>query len=137
MPPDRAGYSGTPLPRKLGIEPASRVLLDGPPPGFALCGLAPTVTVHQRVGRQPYDVIVVFCPDLARLTRRFGPLTRRLTAAGALWVGWPKRSGGMATDLTENIVREFGLAAGLVDVKVCAMDEVWSGLKFVVRLRDR
>lgn len=137
MPPGRAGYSGTPLPRKLGIRPGARVLLDRPPPGFALGALADTVTVHRRASRQPYDVIVAFCPDLARLTRRFTPLANRLSTAGALWVGWPKRASGVATDLTDHIVREVGLAAGLVDVKVCAINEVWSGLKFVVRLRDR
>lgn len=87
MPPDRAGYSATPLPRKLGIGPGTRVLLDRPPPGFALGPLDEMVTVHRRAGRQPYDVIVAFCPDLARLTRRFPPLSSRLNSAGARLVG--------------------------------------------------
>jgi hypothetical protein len=132
-----AGYSGTPLPRKLGIVPESRVLLDGAPGGFSLTPLPPGAAVHTRPRRDPYDVVLSFCPDQARLARRFVALSQRLTKAGALWVCWPKRSSGVVSDLDENIVREFGLAAGLVDVKVCAVDEVWSGLKFVVRLKDR
>lgn len=132
-----AGYSGTPLPRKLGIGPASVVLLDHSPANFALTGLPAGVRVARRAGRGPYDVILSFCPDRARLERRFGPLAGRLTSAGALWIGWPKRASGVPTDLDENVVRDVGLGAGLVDVKVCAIDPVWSGLKFVVRLADR
>ncbi|MDP9240422.1 MAG: DUF3052 domain-containing protein [Actinomycetota bacterium] len=131
------GYSGTPLARKLGIKPESRLLLDGAPPGFGVPALPPGVTVHTRPGGQPYDVVLCFCPNVARLERRFVRLSRHLTSAGALWVCWPKRASGLPTDLDENVVRDFGLNAGLVDVKVCAVDEVWSGLKFVVRLRDR
>lgn len=82
-------------------------------------------------------MILTFCPDQAALTRRWHALHPHTTAAGALWIGWPKRSSGVATDLDENAVREFGLANGRVDVKVCAIDAVWSGLKFVVRLADR
>ncbi|MGB9376874.1 MAG: DUF3052 domain-containing protein [Mycobacteriales bacterium] len=132
-----AGYSATALPRKLGIGPNSRVLLDGAPQGFTLEPLSAGVTVHTRGSGDPYDVIVCFCPDGRRLDARFAPLTRRLTTAGGLWICWPKRASGVPTDLDENAVREFGLGAGLVDVKVCAVDSVWSGLKFVVRLRDR
>ncbi len=132
-----SGYSGKSLPVKLGIRPESRVLVDGAAGRIRLEPLPPGVTVHTRPGRHPYDVVLAFCPRRRRLVQRFTPLTRRLTRAGALWVCWPKRAGGMATDLDENAVRDYGLAAGLVDVKVCAVDEVWSGLKFVVRLRDR
>jgi hypothetical protein len=132
-----AGYSGTPVARKLGIGPGTRLLLDGAPAGFALPGLPPEVALIRRVGRGPYDVVLAFCPDRARLERRFTPLAGRLTTAGALWVAWPKRASGVPTDLDENVVRAVGLAAGLVDVKVCAIDEIWSGLKFVVRLVDR
>lgn len=131
------GYSGTPLPRKLGIGVGSRVLLDGAPTGFVLEPMPAEATLHSRSGGDPYDVIVCFCPDLRRLTRRFAPLSGRLTTAGALWICWPKRSSGVATDLDENVIRDFALDEGLVDVKVCAVDAVWSGLKFVVRLRDR
>jgi hypothetical protein len=132
-----AGYSGTPLPRKLGVKPGSRVLLAGRPDGFSLGELPAGVSLHTRAGRGPYDVVVAFCPDLDTLRSRFGPLADLLTPAGALWVAWPKRASGVRTDLTENVVREAGLAAGLVDVKVAAVDQVWSGLKFVVRLSDR
>lgn len=134
------GYSATPLPRKLGIKPESRILLDAAPAGFRLEPLPPGATVvraDRRPGGAPYDVVLSFCAQRARLARRFVPLTRRLTSSGALWACWPKRASGVPTDLDENAVREFGLATGLVDVKVCAVDEVWSGLKFVVRLRDR
>jgi hypothetical protein len=127
------GYSGTPLPRKLGVKPDSRVLLDGAPGGFVLDG----VDVHTRPGTAPYDVVLLFAPDRARLARRWAPSARRLTTPGRLWVCWPKRASGLQTDLSENDVREYGLAQGLVDVKVCAVDETWSGLAFVRRLADR
>lgn len=133
---DTAGYSGTPLPRKLGVRPGARVLVVGAPDGFSL-GPLPDVEVHRRAGRSPYDVVLVFAPDLRTLRRRFEPARAVLTTAGGLWVAWPKRSSGLPTDLDENVVRDLGLAAGLVDNKVCAIDETWSGLRFVIRLRDR
>jgi len=132
-----AGYGGTPLPRKLGVKPDSLVLVVAAPVGFALEPLPPGAVVHSRAGASAYDVILAFCPDRKRLGARFEPLLPRLTTAGALWIGWPKRASGVATDLDENVVREVGLAAGLVDVKVAAIDATWSGLKFVRRLRDR
>jgi hypothetical protein len=132
-----AGYSGTPLHRKLGVKPGCRVLLSAAPPGFALDEVPPEAAVHIRAAGSAYDVIVAFCPDRARLDRRFGALAGRLATAGALWVAWPKRASGVATDLDENVVRAVGLGEGLVDVKVIAIDETWSGLKFVRRLRDR
>jgi hypothetical protein len=131
------GYSGTPLPAKLGVKAGSRVLLDGAPDGFDLGPLPEDVSVHGRAGPSPYDVGVLFCPDLARLVRRWPLLHERVTPAGRLWVAWPKRASGLATDLDENVVREHGLAHGRVDTKVCAIDGTWSGLAFVVRLRDR
>src|SRR3954447_78567 len=132
-----ARYSGTALHRKLGVKPHSRVLLAAAPPGFALDAVPPGAAVHTRAAGSAYDVVVAFCPDRRRLVDRFGRLAERLTTAGALWVAWPKRASGVATDLDENVVREVGLAGGLVDVKVIAIDETWSGLKFVRRLRDR
>jgi hypothetical protein len=132
-----AGYSGTPLHRKLGVKPESRVLLAAAPPGFALDEVPSGAVVHSRAAGSSYDVVVAFCPDRKRLDARFTTLSGRITTAGALWVAWPKRSSGVATDLDENVVREVGLAAGLVDVKVIAIDDVWSGLKFVRRVRDR
>ena len=113
------------------------MLLAGAPATFHLEGLKGGVDVHRRAGRSPYDVVVAFCPDRATVTRRFAELAQRTTTAGALWMAWPKKSSGVRTDLDENVVRDVGLRAGLVDVKVCAIDETWSGLKFVRRLRDR
>jgi hypothetical protein len=128
-----AGYSGTPLPRKLGVKAESRVLLVAAPPGFTLDGVA----VHTRRGRDPYDVIVLFCSDARTLRSRFTDLTGALTTAGALWACWPKKASGVVTDLGEKLVREHGLDVGLVDVKVVAVDATWSGLKFVRRVADR
>src|SRR4051812_20289407 len=108
------GYSGTPLARKLGIDPGTTVLLDGAPDGFAIPDLP--VEVRRRAGPGPYDVIVCFCPSVARLERRWPVLHARTTPAGALWIAWPKRSSGMPTDLTEHQVRDFALAHGRVDV---------------------
>ena len=133
----RAGSSGTPRPRKMGVKACARVLLAGPPDGFVLAPLPPDVTVHRRPTPEPYDVVLAFCPDAAALARRWIALHPRTTTAGALWIAWPKRTSGMATDLDENLVRDVGLASGRVDVKVCAIDATWSGLKFVVRLADR
>jgi hypothetical protein len=130
------GYSGKPLAAKLGIRPDSRVLVVGAPDGFDLAAPAGAV-VHTRAGSSAYDVILAFCPDRSALRRRFAAQPPRLVPAGALWISWPKRSSGVATDLDENAVRAHGLAAGLVDVKVAAVDETWSGLKFVRRLADR
>jgi hypothetical protein len=128
-----AGYSGTPLARKLGITPDSAVLVDGAPDGFAIDGVRPA----RRPGKGPYDVILCFCADHARLARRWPVLHPLTTPAGALWIAWPKRASSLPTDLDENVVREHALAHGRVDVKVCAIDDTWSGLKHVVRITDR
>lgn len=130
------GYSGTSLPRKLGVSADSRVLVLGQPAGTDL-GEWDCATRHTRAGKGRYDVVLAFAPDLATLRRRFVPAMATTSTAGRLWVCWPKRSSGVATDLTESIVRELGLAEGVVDVKVCAVDDTWSGLAFVRRLRDR
>jgi hypothetical protein len=125
------GYSGTPLPQKLGIRAGSRVLLDGAPDGFDLGVPASTRAVSS------YDVALLFAPDLARLTKRWRVLHERVTPAGRLWVCWPKKASGVPTDLDDNVVRGYGLDHGRVDVKVCAIDVTWSGIAFVVRLVDR
>ncbi len=134
-----AGYSGTPLAKKLGIKDGSTVaLLDGPP-SFDReldLGLLDGVVVRPQL-RGPLDVIVVFVKNRAELERRFPMAKRALHEKGGLWVAWPKRTSGTATDLTENVVRDIGLAAGLVDTKVCAVDDTWSALRFVYRLSDR
>ena len=132
-----AGYSGRPLPAKLGIKSGSRVLLDGAPANFDLGPLPAAALLHTRAGSSPYDVGVLFARDRDRLTRRWSVLHRVVTPAGRLWVAWPKKASGLASDLDEAAVRAHGLAHGRVDVKVCAVDATWSGLGFVVRLVDR
>ncbi len=134
-----AGYSGTPLVRKLGIKADARVGLIGAPDGFdATLGELPAgVEVRRRLGGRPFDVIVAFCDRRDALERRLTALAAALDPAGGLWIAWPKRASGVPTDVTENVVRDLGLAAGLVDNKVCAVDQVWSGLRLVYRLRDR
>jgi hypothetical protein len=89
------------------------------------------------LGGRSHHVIVLFTKSRAELERQFGPVSQRLDPAGGLWVSWPKKTSGVASDLTEDIVRAIGLASGLVDNKVCAIDETWSGLRFVVRVQDR
>jgi len=133
-----AGYSGTPLAQKLGIKPGARLLRIHAPDG--LDGwLAPLPGGVSAVSdaKGAADVILFFTTSGQELARRFGPLAKRLDAAGGLWVGWPKKSAKLPTDLDENKVRAIGLAAGLVDNKVCAISEIWSGLRFVYRLKDR
>lgn len=137
--PAPAGYSGTPLVRKLGIKPDARLGLIGAPEGFddTLGELPPGVRVRRRLGGGPFDVIVAFHSRRADLERRLPALAGALDPAGGLWLAWPKRASGVATDLTDDVVRGLGLGAGLVDNKVCAIDHVWSGLRLVYRRRDR
>jgi hypothetical protein len=134
-----AGYSGTPLVKKLGIKPGHRVALLGAPHDFetTLAGLPAGTSIQHNLAGEPLDVILLFVPDRSGLPRGFRPAARQLHPAGGFWVAWPKQASGVATDLTEDVVREFGLDVGLVDNKVCAIDDVWSGLRFVVRLADR
>jgi hypothetical protein len=133
-----AGYSGTPLPKKLGIVDGTRVALISAPKGFeaTLGGLPPGASLREQA-RGRLDVIVFFATRRRELERRFPVLARALVPNGGLWVSWPKRTSGVATDLTENVARNIGLAAGLVDNKVCAIDDIWSGLRFVYRVADR
>jgi hypothetical protein len=131
------GY-GTPLPRKLGIKPGSRVGVVRAPEGFdATLGELPARVAFRRRCQGPLDVIVAFFTSRRELERRMAALRAALDPAGGLWIAWPKRASGVDTDLTEDVVRELALAAGLVDNKVCAIDETWSGLRLVFRLRDR
>jgi hypothetical protein len=126
------GYSGKPLLVKLGVRGGSRVLVTGAPPGFTL-----DCPHHIRAGKAPYDIVLLFCPLLVDLDRGWLAAVGRITMAGALWVAWPKKASGVATDLNDNVVRSYALSHGLVDVKVAAIDEVWSGQKMVRRLADR
>lgn len=135
-----AGYSGTPLPKKLGIKPGHHVAFVDAPVGF-MASVAPlpdgvsVVDLMPESGR--LDVIVLFAGSLAELREKFKPAAKKLKPDGGLWIGWPKKSSGVATDLSENPVRDIGLAAGLVDNKVCALDDIWSALRFVYRVADR
>jgi hypothetical protein len=141
-----AGYSGTPLPQKLGIKAGARVGLSRPPDDFATTlGELPEGVVledaDERADKRPFDVVVAFVVTARELPALFERLKPRLDPAGGLWIGWPKKKpkarAAIVTDVTEALVREAGLAAGLVDNKVCAIDDTWSGLRFVVRLADR
>ncbi|QDU69831.1 DUF3052 domain-containing protein [Engelhardtia mirabilis] len=133
-----AGYSGTPLAKKLGIKPGHRVALIDAPEGFGgELEPLPEGVVLRRDLRGARDVLVSFAPDRRRLERRLPALRRALDEAGGLWVAWPKKSSGVVTDLDFDAVQSRGLALGLVDNKVCAIDETWSALRFVVRVADR
>ncbi len=136
--PPAAGYSGTRLPHKLGIRPGARVVLSGAPPGAEalLDDLPDGVRLSRRLACA-VDVIVLFAERRADLARRLPAAQAAMRPDGGLWVAWPKRASGVPTDITEDVVREMGLAAGLVDNKVCAIDATWSGLRFVYRLADR
>jgi hypothetical protein len=130
--------SGTPLPRKLGIREGSLVALLGAPADFkATLGDLPAGVGIGRAGRGPYDLIILFTKRRAQLERELARLAPRLRADGGLWIAWPKKSSGVGTDLDQSAVMEVGLATGLVDDKVAAIDETWSGLRFVVRRENR
>jgi len=131
-----AGYSGTPLPKKLGIKEQFRVAMFDLPAdvkselktSLASCDLATD---------RPLDFAMIFVKTAADLKKQFPRFAKQLAPAGILWVSWPKKASRVVTDLNEDEVRKIGLDAGLVDVKVCAVNEIWSGLKFVIRLKDR
>jgi hypothetical protein len=129
-----AGYSGKPLPQKLGIKEAHKVAIIGAPSGFDL-GMLPTGVTLQRglTGKVLIDVLVVFVTRRADLIARIAACRPRMQQAAGLWIAWPKRASGVATDITEDTVREVALPTGLVDNKVCAIDDTWSGLRLVIR----
>ena len=132
-----AGYSGTPLAKKLGIKAGFNLRFVNAPGALEKeLDLPANVTVNSRA-RKPVDLVLLFVTTRRELARTFSSYAAKLTPSGMLWICWPKKSSGVASDLTDNVVRQLGLAKGLVDVKVCAVDETWSGLKFVFRLKDR
>jgi len=133
-----AGYSGTPLPKKIGIKEGSRIALVNAPEDFAreLGPLPPNAEIVTRVTK-PLDIVLLFVLTERALLRDFEKLAKKLASNGMIWVAWPKKSSGVATDLVFERVQRIGLDTGLVDVKICAIDDVWSGLKFVIRLKDR
>jgi hypothetical protein len=128
------GYSGTPLVAKLGLKPGMNVYVDGGPDhvGELLAGSTYTSRLPRRI-----DVTLLFGTSRRRLEQRLPVVLERTAVDGMIWVCWPKKASRVPTDLDEGVVREVGLATGFVDVKVCAVDATWSGLKFVRRLRDR
>jgi hypothetical protein len=135
-----AGYSGTPLPRKLGIKPGHEVAVLGGPASVAasvaaiLTGLPGVAPPHRDLsGSDPLDIIVFFVTWRADLEERLAALRGRMAPAAGLWIAWPKRASRVPTDMTEHVVREIALPTGLVDNKVCAIDDVWSGLRLVIR----
>ena len=151
-PAQPAGYSGTPLPRKLGIKPGARIGLAGAPGGFGarLEPLPDGARIEASTfstgasteegpagpvlpGTGPFDMIVFFTVEQAELAGRLSELRARMAPAAGLWIAWPKRASRVPTDMTEDVIREIALPTGLVDNKVCAIDEVWSGLRLVIR----
>jgi hypothetical protein len=132
-----AGYSGTPLPKKLGIKEQFRVCLIGLPPEVETKLNNALASCRSAKQREPLDFAMIFVKTRADLERSLARLSPRLAAAGMLWVSWPKKGSGVLTDLSEGLVRQIGLRAGLVDIKVCAVNEVWSGLKFVIPVKNR
>jgi len=133
-----AGYSGRPLVEKIGIKPFHRLLLRNGPPSFLgdLGSLPEGVVTTEKLASKA-NVAIYFTDRLAVLEKEFATLARAIEPDGMLWIAWPKKASGKPTDLTEDVVRRVALERGLVDVKVCAIDETWSGLKLVVRLKDR
>lgn len=133
-----AGYSGTPLPRKLGIKENQRIALVDEPASFQKqLGPLPTNTHVVSKLTAPLDLVLLFVESERALARQFPAIAKKISTNGMIWVAWPKKSSGVTTDLSFERVQRIGLDCGLVDVKICAVDEVWSGLKFVIRLKDR
>jgi hypothetical protein len=129
-----SGYSGTPLPAKLGIRPGHLVALVGAPPGFpARLGELPGTELYTGLPASELDVIVFFTTSRAEFEAELGALRERMAPACGLWIAWPKRAARVPTDMTEHVVRDVALPTGLVDNKVCAIDQVWTGLRLVMR----
>jgi hypothetical protein len=134
-----AGYSGTPLVKKLGFKEGFRAAFVNPPENFQreLGPLPANVAIFLGPLSKDLDLILLFTDSQRTLAKEFLRLAKKLRQNGMLWIAWPKKASGVSTDLSENVARAIGLEAGLVDVKICAINEVWSGLKFVYRLKDR
>jgi len=133
-----AGYSGTPLAKKLGIKENHRLALVNAPKDF-LAQLGPLPATTKIVERltKPLDLVLLFVEREKSLVQQFPRLANKVASNGMIWIAWPKKSSGVATDLSFDRVQKIGLQGGLVDVKICAVDDIWSGLKFVYRLKDR
>ena len=133
-----AGYSATPLAKKLGIKENSNVRLVNSPTDFEkeLGELPPGVQLSSRTNK-PFNLVLLFVKSESALKKEFSKYAEKIARDGMIWVAWPKKSSGVATDLSFENVQKTGLKAGLVDVKICAVNDIWSGLKFVYRLKDR
>jgi hypothetical protein len=132
------GYSGTPLARKLGIKAGERVVALDAPAHYRglLTDLPASARIEDRL-TTPVNFVHLFVTERARLRRDLRSLRKRLDDSGVLWVSWPKKSSGVSTDVTEDVIRNEALPLGFVDVKVCALDETWSGLKLMIRRTER
>ncbi|HEX9878431.1 MAG TPA: DUF3052 domain-containing protein [Gammaproteobacteria bacterium] len=132
--PGNAGYSGTPLGKKLGVKESFRIKTRNAPAGYArmLEPLPDGVAISQRL-RPPIDLWHIFSRSRVDLARELSTCLNEIKQGGMIWVSWPKKTSGVASDLTEDVIRELALPKGLVDVKVCAIDAIWSGLKLVIR----
>lgn len=130
-----AGTTGSPQARKLGLKSGLRLSLDNPPPGWSL--IDPPVDLTLVAPPEAADVIITFFTESAQIPDRLPNLVQRIFPSGALWVAWPRRAGGHESDITDNVIRREALAHGVVDVKVAAIDEDWSGLRFVWRTENR
>lgn len=122
-----AGYSGTPLPKKLGIKNGASVWVTGGSVAYQFLA----------TGQAPFGVVLAFCIEHAELERAWAGFPDQIETAGGLWIAWPKKASGVPTELSDTVVRDYGLGQGWVDNKVCAIDETWSALRFVRRVRDR
>ena len=132
-----AGYSGTPLVKKLGIKDNFKIAFVNAPRDFENLLKLPAGVSINSTSSKPLDFVLLFVKSQRELEKKFSRYAERLTSSGIFWISWPKKASGVVTDLDGNIVRECGLAKGMVDIKVCAIDDIWSGLKFVFRLHDR
>jgi hypothetical protein len=134
----QAGYSGTPLIKKLGIKEGSEIIIINPPVGYMnYLGELPAGVILKNKLSGKLDFIHFFTTSKTEFEKKFSQLKKSLNTSGQIWISWPKKSSKIPTDITEDTIRNFILKNGLVDVKVCAVDEIWSGLKLVYRLKDR
>jgi hypothetical protein len=132
-----AGYSGTPLIKKLGVKENFNVAFVNAPAGYVKALELPSTVIVSSRSKKPLDFVQLFVQTRHELEHKFPQYCAKLNPSAMFWISWPKKSSGVATDLTEDAIRAIGLANGMVDVKVCAVDDIWSGLKFVFRLQDR
>ena len=133
-----AGYSGTPLPQKLGIKPGTVVIAINAPTNYRrLLGKLPSSVQFSKSAKSRAEFVHLFTPNRKELDHQLSILRRKISDTGTIWVSWPKKSAGVATDITEDTIRKIALPLGLVDVKVCAVDETWSGLKLMIRRKNR